>query len=142
MTLDQKPEHPPLRLRPAQVNRAIEKMVEAKLNVNQPGDAHEQEADRVAGQVGNENKSEREFLAFYQEALSPEKPRTGTLHHSMRPTLIDAALGEYYCLKPNKQKYYNHKKQELLDRKAKEIAAGGEPKRPDAPTVCKPSEPR
>src|SRR5260370_24358522 len=48
--------HPVLRLQRAVGNQAVQRMInsgrlQAKLNVNQPGDVYEQEADQVAEQV-------------------------------------------------------------------------------------------
>lgn len=91
------------------------------------------------GLAGGHKSSEREFLAFYHEALLPEKPGTGRMQHSTRLSLIDAALGNFYCIASDKQKDYEAKKKELLDRRAKEISAGGTPDKTDAPTECKKS---
>jgi len=91
------------------------------------------------GLAGGHKGSEREFLAFYHEALSPEKPGTGLMQHSTRLRLIDAALGNFYCIASDKQKDYEAKKKDLLDRRAKEISAGGTPDTKDAPTECKKS---
>ncbi len=91
------------------------------------------------GLAGGHKGSEREFLAFYHEALLPEKPGTGRMQHSMRLRLIDSALGNYYCLKTDQQKGYEDKKKELLDRRTKEIAAGGTPDTPGASVECKKS---
>jgi hypothetical protein len=59
-------------------------------------------------------KDEREFLAFYHEALAAEKPGTGRIAHSMRIDLIDTALGYFYCLASADQKTHEDKKDELL----------------------------
>jgi Domain of unknown function (DUF4157) len=91
------------------------------------------------GLAGAHKSNEREFLAFYHEALSPEKPGTGRIQHSTRLRLIDAALGNYYCLDSTQQTTYTDKKKELLDNRATEIAAGGKPDTADAPTACKKS---
>jgi exonuclease VII small subunit len=45
------PLHPILRLQQIIGNRAVTKLIQAKLKVSQPGDVFEQEADRVADQV-------------------------------------------------------------------------------------------
>jgi hypothetical protein len=91
------------------------------------------------GLAGGQKGSEREFLAFHHEALLPEKPGTGRMQPSTRLRLIDAALGNYYCLADDKQKSYDAKKKELLVRRATEVDAGGKPDNADPPTVCKKS---
>ncbi len=91
------------------------------------------------GLAGGHKSSEREFLAFYHEATLPEKPGTGRMTFSTRIRLIDAALGNYYCLDAKLQTSYADKKKELLDRRIKEIAAGGKPDKADPPTECKKS---
>lgn len=92
-----------------------------------------------SGLAGGHKKYEREFLAFYHEALNPEKQGTGLMQHRTRLRLIDAALGNYYCLSDTKQKEYATKKQELLDRRNSEIDAGGKPDTTNPPSKCKPS---
>jgi len=91
------------------------------------------------GLAGGQKSNEREFLAFYHEALLPEKPGTGRMQLSTRLRLIDAALGNYYCLAADKQTDYAAKKKELLEKRASEISAGGTPDTKDAPTECKKS---
>jgi hypothetical protein len=88
------------------------------------------------GLAGGQNQAEREFLAFYHEALNPEKPGTGRMQHSTRVNLIDGALGYYYCLSETKQKEHASKKQELVERRATEVTASGHDKS-EAPTTCK-----
>jgi hypothetical protein len=73
-------------------------------------------------------KDEREFLAFYHEALATEVPHTGRFQHSNRITVIDAALGYYSCLasaaeqdKKDAAKRYESKQKELLTRRSAEI---------------------
>lgn len=74
-----------------------------------------------AGMHGPTKKDEREFRAFYHEALGVAKPHTGRVQHSMRIDLIDTALRYYNCLdKPTAANYANEQK-ELLDRRAAEI---------------------
>ncbi len=91
------------------------------------------------GLAGGHKSSEREFLAFYHEALLPEKPGTGVMQHSTRLRLIDAALGNLHCLKADQQQGYDVKKKELLNRRSAEIAAGGTPDVSGAPAECKKS---
>jgi hypothetical protein len=47
------PVHPLLRLQRAIGNQAVGRLIQAKLQISQPGDAYEQEADRMADQVMN-----------------------------------------------------------------------------------------
>lgn len=89
-----------------------------------------------SGMAGGQKSAEREFLAFYHEALAPEKPGTGRMQRSTRVNLIDAALGYYYCLTAEQQKQYATNKKELLDRRPGEVKASGHPDM-DPPTECK-----
>jgi hypothetical protein len=89
------------------------------------------------GLAGGQKSNEREFLAFYHEALLPEKPGTGRMQHSTRLSLIDEALKNYYCLAAKEQTTHESKKKELLDRRASEITAGGTASTADPPTECK-----
>jgi hypothetical protein len=73
-------------------------------------------------------KDEREFLAFYHEALATEVPHTGRFQHSNRIDVIDAALGYYNCLasaaeqdKKDAAKRYESSQKELLTRRTAEI---------------------
>jgi hypothetical protein len=89
-----------------------------------------------SGMAGSNRQNEREFLAFHREALAPELPGTGRVSHATRRTLIDAALGYYYCLDEEKQKEYAQQRQELLARREIENRSGGnEPTEP--PTSCR-----
>jgi len=88
------------------------------------------------GLAGGQNANEREFLAFYHEALDPEKPGTGRMQRATRVSLIDAALGHYYCLDAAKQKEHEAKKKELLDRRPDEVKASGS-SQTSPPTTCK-----
>jgi hypothetical protein len=92
-----------------------------------------------SGLTGPKNKPEREFLAFYHEALAAEKAGTGRVQHSTRVRLIDAALGNYYCLASDKQKANESKKTELIERRATEVSASGNTDLGEAPTTCKAS---
>jgi len=89
-----------------------------------------------AGMGGANRSDEREFLAFYHEALFVEKPGTGRMQHATRVGLIDGALGYYYCLSAALQTQYDSNKQELLTRRATEASAGGNTPTP-APTACR-----
>lgn len=79
-----------------------------------------------SGMRGRERADEREFLAFYHEALGVEKPHTGRMQHTMRIQLIDTALGYYNCLSEDPKKkrvadQYASDRRELLNRRAYEI---------------------
>jgi hypothetical protein len=87
------------------------------------------------GMAGGHKSAEREFLAFYHEALAEEKPGTGRMQRATRVQLIDAALGYYYCLTAQQQKQYASNKKELLDRRPVEVKASGR-SLPDPPTEC------
>ena len=74
-------------------------------------------------------KDEREFLAFYHDALATAIAHTGRYQHSMRIAVIDRALGHDNCLaaasEPDKQnaaKRYAPNQQELINRRSAEIA--------------------
>ncbi|HEY1758776.1 MAG TPA: DUF4157 domain-containing protein [Bryobacteraceae bacterium] len=74
-------------------------------------------------------KDEREFLAFYHEALASAAPHTGRFQHSTRIEVIDQALGYYDCLasapeqdKKDAAKKYAAYQKILLDRRSAEIA--------------------
>ena len=91
------------------------------------------------GLAGGHKANEREFLAFYHEALNPEKPGTGRMDPGTRIRLIDAALSNYDCLDATKKTEHAGKKKELMDRRASEITAGGKPDTKDPPG-CKKTE--
>jgi Domain of unknown function (DUF4157) len=104
--------------------------------VAQVGHEIEHIGQQRAGMGGANRSDEREFLAFYHEALFVEKPGTGSIAHAMRVSLIDAALGYYYCLDATLQTQYATNKQELLTRRATESGLGGNAATP-APTTCR-----
>src|SRR5205823_12433653 len=89
------------------------------------------------GLSGGHKASEREFLAFYHEALAVEKPGTGSVQHAGRVPLIDAALGYYNCLDDDKKKEYGAKQQELLGRRASEVKASNRGDLGDPPGDCR-----
>jgi Domain of unknown function (DUF4157) len=102
--------------------------------------AHELEhIDQIrAGMAGKTHKSEREFLAFYHEAFATEVAHTGRLSPGMRIDLIDAALGNFYCLDAAGQTQHQTKQQELLTRRTTETATGRTGTAATPPTSCKP----
>jgi len=96
---------------------------------------------------GAAKKDEREFLAFYHEALAPEVPHTGRFQHSTRINVIDQALGYYNCLasapeqdKKNAAKKYAANQQELLTRRSAEIAAMTQEHRTNVPANPPPAD--
>ncbi len=88
-----------------------------------------------AGMIGEAKQDEREFLAFYWEATTAEKPGTGRLSHSTRVDLIDAALGYLNCLNQTNQVKYTQHRSQLLHLRPTHQAASGRPAT-TAPTVC------
>jgi hypothetical protein len=89
------------------------------------------------GLAGGQNKAEREFLAFYHEGLGVEKAGTGSVPHATRVALIDAALGNFFCLAEDKQKANESKKKDLLDRRTTEVDASHRKDLGEAPSACK-----
>lgn len=89
-----------------------------------------------SGMAGDDKKHEREFLAFYHEALAQELPGTGRMQQSTRVHLIDGALGHYYCLDAAKQKENASRRDELLTRRADAVKRSGRKDIGEAPTSC------
>jgi len=93
------------------------------------------------GLGGEANQDQREFLAFYHEALASPKPNTGRIQHSTALLVIDAAVGYYHCLSKADQKRHEAKRTELLKRRATEVTAlkekGYTNAPPPEPTSCK-----
>jgi hypothetical protein len=88
--------------------------------------------------MGGANRShEREFLAFYREALAIEHPGTGQMQHATRVSLIDAALGHYYCLDRTVQERFAAQRQELITRRSTEVTQSGR-QAAAAPSSCVP----
>jgi hypothetical protein len=88
--------------------------------------------------MGGANRShEREFLAFYREALAIEHPGTGRMQHATRVSLIDAALGHYYCLDRTLQERFAAQRQELITRRSTEVTQSGR-QVAAAPSSCVP----
>jgi hypothetical protein len=92
-------------------------------------------------------KDEREFLAFYHEALATEVPHTGRFQHSMRIVVIDQALRYYNCLvsasetdKQNAARRYAAYQQELLTRRSAEIADMAHRGYANVPTTSAPTD--
>lgn len=87
-------------------------------------------------------KDEREFRAFFHEALGAEAANTGRVSHTSRIRFIDVALGYHNCLDAATQKTYGANQQHLLDRRKAEIDDMTKKNFKDvptgpAPTACK-----
>ncbi len=104
--------------------------------VLQVGHEMEHVDQQRAGMGGETNKDKREFKAFAWEALAEEKPGTGRMAHSMRRTLIDTALGYYYCLSADAQKACASDKENLLKQRQIENTKGGSAAT-EPPAKCK-----
>ena len=91
-----------------------------------------------AGQGGATNRHLREFLAFTREARAPAVPHTGQVSHSTRVSVIDAALGEYFCLTPAQQTQYQSDYTWLHNERPNHTGRGVNPDPPE-PTTCTPS---
>ena len=78
-----------------------------------------------AGLSGKDNQDQREYEAFYHEALFKEFPGTGKIQHSTRVQLIDGALGYYYALSAELRKARAAQRDELLARRAEEVKKSG-----------------
>lgn len=88
------------------------------------------------GMAGPARSDEREFIAFYHEALATELPGTGRMQHSSRVNLIDAALGYYYCLSAELQSSNTSRRDELVTRRTEEVRHSGRSDFPATPTSC------
>jgi hypothetical protein len=87
------------------------------------------------GLAGGQHQDEREFLAFYHNAVADEFAGTRRMADSMRKTIIDQALGYYYCLDQTLQQTHQTKQQELLTkRQTVNGTRGNAPTNP--PTAC------
>lgn len=71
-----------------------------------------------SGMAGRNRQDEREFLAFYEEALAVELQGTGRMNNPTRVRLIDGAIGYYFCLNPDIQTQYQTQYQNLLTRRS------------------------
>jgi len=91
-----------------------------------------------SGMGGPATKHLREFLAFYHKALAPELAGTGRVSHSTRVRLIDAALGNHYCLSTQLRTTHAAKEQELLAARARHDGRASNPST-TPPSSCQPS---
>jgi hypothetical protein len=91
-----------------------------------------------AGMVGPARKAEREFLAHFWVATTPEPSGAGCMPHATRVNVIDAALGNFYCMNPADRARHTHLERTLLALRQREQAASG--RAPTAaPVACTPS---
>lgn len=77
----------------------------------------------------------REFLAFSREAMEAALPHTGTVRHNVRVAMINAAIGEYYCLDDALKKQYEPTRDLILAERKKHEGKGVDPD-PPLPTSC------
>jgi hypothetical protein len=80
-----------------------------------------------SGIVGGAFKNEREFLAHCWTAFAQEFPGTGCMYHKTRVSIIDCALGNYYCMSTANQAKYAPLVKNLLALRLTEEAASGNP---------------
>lgn len=90
-----------------------------------------------AGMSGQSRQDEREFTAFYHEALFQEPAGAGRMQHSTRVSLIDAALGYFNCLSPGLQQANIARRDELATRRVEAVRRSGRSNLGSAPTDCR-----
>jgi hypothetical protein len=90
-----------------------------------------------SGMAGANRSDEREFIAFYHEALARELPGSGRMRHATRVSLIDGALGYYYCLASELQSTNATRRDELVARRVEEIRRSGRNDLGEAPRTCR-----
>lgn len=90
-----------------------------------------------SGMAGASRSDEREFFAFYHEALAQELPGTGRLQHSTRVRLIDGALGYYYCLTSDLKSSNATRRDELVTQRAESVRRSGRTDLGEVPTTCR-----
>lgn len=90
-----------------------------------------------SGMSGESRQDEREFIAFYHEALFQEPSGTGRMQHSTRVNLIDAALGYYHCLSEDLQRANTTRRDELVARRSEAVRRSGRSDLGEAPTGCR-----
>ncbi|MDB4582357.1 DUF4157 domain-containing protein [Draconibacterium sp.] len=90
-----------------------------------------------SGMTGGRRQDEREFLAFHQEATADEFTGTGRMQYSTRLSLVDGALGYFYCLSSGLQRRYNSQKMQLLRRRQTLVASGRIRRSGPVPTGCR-----
>lgn len=90
-----------------------------------------------SGMAGETRSDEREFIAFYHEALAQELSGTGRVQHSTRVRLIDGALGYYYCLSSELQSTNATRRDELVARRVEEVRRSHRGDLGEAPSACR-----
>ena len=90
-----------------------------------------------SGTVGETRSDEREFIAFYHEALAQELPGTGRMQHSTRVQLVDGALGYYHCLSSELQDANSTRRDELVARRVEDVRRSGRTDLGEVPTSCR-----
>jgi uncharacterized protein DUF4157 len=90
-----------------------------------------------SGMTGATRQDEREFAAFYHEALFTEPAGTGRMQHATRVALIDGALGYYHCLGADLQESNATRRDELVARRAPEVRRSGHDDLGEAPASCR-----
>lgn len=93
--------------------------------VAQVGHELEHVDQQRSGMGGHDRQDEREFQAFYHEALFQEPEGTGRMQHSTRVMLIDAALGYFFCLSAELQRDNAGRRDELTARRVEAVRRSG-----------------
>ena len=88
------------------------------------------------GLTGSGNRNEREFLAFYHNAMAQEFEGTRHMADSMRKSIIDQSLGYYYCFDDPLKKKHDSEFHDLLTKRETVNGTKGNAKT-DPPTSCK-----
>lgn len=86
--------------------------------------------------AGHDKSSQREFLAYYWEAMQPEKAGTGHMSAGGRLAIIDAALGNLLCLTGDEQAAFADKRDALRAKRRTVDGKRGNDPVPE-PTQCK-----
>jgi hypothetical protein len=89
------------------------------------------------GMTGRDKSPQREFLAYYWEAMEAEKTGTGHMSAGTRRAIIDGALGNFLCLSADDQAAFADKRDELRAKRRTVDGKKGNDPVPE-PTECKP----
>jgi hypothetical protein len=89
------------------------------------------------GMTGHDKSPQREFLAYYWEAMQAEKAGTGHMSAATRRAIIDGALGNFLCLTSDDQATFADKRDELRAKRRTVDGKKGNDPVPE-PTECKP----
>ncbi len=90
-----------------------------------------------SGLAGANNQDQREFLAFAEEALANEFEGTGRMSNSTRVSLIDGAIGYYFCLSSTLQATHQSRLQQLQQRRQALISSGKVTITTPSPATCR-----